>query len=559
MYRILTIWIVLGWFIFSPAQQFGDNFKLAYPELVRQGKTFEVSIITSNDFAKSDKLDLYIIPERGIKLESVIMRTGDEEQNIKVSSASNEGYLYDASMCSINLKEPSLKQDGSFFQILMRFESETVDYSEIEFYGEFRKNNKITGYLKSSKEELFTSYPDHYRVKIDFYKTSLIGERALSLRSQSKFTVSPDLKFDHNLLLGFWLKQDKVRSPFFEIKNKQTNLIEYQLVINQFQILTCESTFHTEYSIIPYFVSNNNWQHFEIELSFKDNEIKFYCNGKEFSVFDLPLTINLSDLEFSFIGPEQGNIKIDQLRFVDLNESIDAVMKNRTFSSFISDSSRVLMQLNFNELNISDLTKYDFVNANNVNLVSSDAPVFGRAPELNIRLMSTYYELTWGGGDFKNASEYYIERAEGEKSYFDIYKTDADNSTDREYSYLSDRKDNSEVVYFRVKQINKDGSLTYSSQVKVGQGKMEEFVVGQNYPNPFNPATQISVEVLEAAEFHIVVYNLEGQKVADLFHGTLSKGEYSFTFNGSELPSGIYLYKVSTPNFNQTKKMILAK
>ena len=258
MYRILTIWIVLGWFIFSPAQQFGDNFKLAYPELVRQGKTFEVSIITSNDFAKSDKLDLYIIPERGIKLESVIMRTGDEEQNIKVSSASNEGYLYDASMCSINLKEPSLKQDGSFFQILMRFESETVDYSEIEFYGEFRKNNKITGYLKSSKEELFTSYPDHYRVKIDFYKTSLIGERALSLRSQSKFTVSPDLKFDHNLLLGFWLKQDKVRSPFFEIKNKQTNLIEYQLVINQFQILTCESTFHTEYSIIPYFVSNNN-------------------------------------------------------------------------------------------------------------------------------------------------------------------------------------------------------------------------------------------------------------------------------------------------------------
>ena len=253
----------------------------------------------------------------------------------------------------------------------MRFESETVDYSEIEFYGEFRKNNKITGYLKSSKEELFTSYPDHYRVKIDFYKTSVIGERALSLRSQSKFTVSPDLKFDHNLLLGFWLKQDKVRSPFFEIKNKQTNLIEYQLVINQFQILTCESTFHTEYSIIPYFVSNNNWQHFEIELSFKDNEIKFYCNGKEFSVFDLPLTINLSDLEFSFIGPEQGNIKIDQLRFVDLNESIDAVMKNRTFSSFISDSSRVLMQLNFNELNISDLTKYDLVNANNVNLVYS--------------------------------------------------------------------------------------------------------------------------------------------------------------------------------------------
>ena len=559
MFRFLIIWVSLVWLVNIPAQQFGDNFKLSYPSLVHQNRTFEVSIITSNDRIKSDKLDLYIIPDRGIKLEAVIMRKENDEKNVKFSSASTEGYLYDATMCSIKLNEPNPAQNSSYFQILMRFRAESVDYSEIEFYGEFRRNNKIVDYLESSKEDLYSSYPNHYRIKIDFYKTTVVGERAVILRPQSYFSLTPDVKFKNDLLLEFWFKQDIVRSPFFEIINKHTNLPEYQLVTNQYQILTCESDFHTEYGISPYFISDNNWQHIEIIFSLKDQEVRFYCNGDEFSVYDLSPSIDLTELKFSFIGSNQGNIKIDQIRFVDLNGSISTVLRNRTFSSFISDSSKVLMQLNLDEQSISDLSNYDFLAMNNIGLTSSDAPIFNRAPELNISPMSNYYELTWSGGDYKNASTYSVERAEGENSFVNIYKTDADNSENKEYSYLSENKENPEVVYFRVKQVNKDGSVTYSSQVKVGQGKMEEFVLGQNYPNPFNPVTQISVDVLEEAEFHVVVYNLEGQKVADLYHGILSQGEHSFKFDGSELPSGIYLYKVSTPNFNQTKKMILAK
>jgi hypothetical protein len=559
MFRFLIIWVSLVWLVNISAQQFGDNFKLSYPSLVHQNRTFEVSIITSNDLIKSNKLDLYIIPDRGIKLEAVIMRTENDEKNVKFSSASTEGYLYDAKMCSIKLNEPNPAQNDSYFQILMRFRAETVDYSEIEFYGEFRRNNKIIDYLESSKEDLYSSYPNHYRIKIDFYKTTVVGERTVILRPQSYFSITPDLKFKNDLLLEFWFKQDKVRSPFFEIMNKHTNLSEYQLVTNQYQILICESDFHTEYSISPYFVSNNNWQHIEIIFSLKDREVRFYCNGYEFSGYDLPPSIDLTELKFSFIGPKQGNIYIDQIRFVDLNGSLGTVLRNRTFSSFISDSSKVLMQLNLDEQSTSDLSNYDFLTMNNISLTSSDAPIFNRAPELNITPMSNYYELTWSGGDYKNVSTYSVERAEGENSFVNIYKIDADNSENKEYSYLSKNNENSEVVYFRVKQVNKDGSVTYSSQVKVGQGKMEEFVLGQNYPNPFNPVTQISVDVLEEADFHIVVYNLEGQKVADLYHGVLSQGEHNFKFDGSELPSGIYLYKVSTSNFNQTKKMILAK
>ena len=88
---------------------------------------------------------------------------------------------------------------------------------------------------------------------------------------------------------------------------------------------------------------------------------------------------------------------------------------------------------------------------------------------------------------------------------------------------------------------------------------LEEFVINQNFPNPFNPSTQISIEVLVDSNFEIVVYSLEGKEVGVLHNGFLAKGKYQFKCDGSELPSGIYLYKVSSPNFSRTKKMILAK
>ncbi|MEJ2196034.1 MAG: T9SS type A sorting domain-containing protein [Ignavibacteriaceae bacterium] len=91
-------------------------------------------------------------------------------------------------------------------------------------------------------------------------------------------------------------------------------------------------------------------------------------------------------------------------------------------------------------------------------------------------------------------------------------------------------------------------------KVKIGQAEIQEFILGQNFPNPFNPSTLISVEVLEASEFEIVVYGLEGQEIEVLFKGYLTQGEYQFKFDGSDIPSGIYLYKISSPNFNQTKK-----
>lgn len=191
--------------------------------------------------------------------------------------------------------------------------------------------------------------------------------------------------------------------------------------------------------------------------------------------------------------------------------------------------------------------------------VKSDAPILARAPELNITLLSNSYELEWSGGDYKQAVSYILERSGENSEYIPVFTIQADNINEKVYSFLDEIDRESEIVYYRIKQINKDGSVVYSSQVKLGQGLMEAFTLGQNYPNPFNPKTSIEIELFEDSDVEVTIFNLEGREIAKLFKGSLTTGTHKFTFDGAELPSGIYLYKVSTPNFSQTKKMILTK
>jgi hypothetical protein len=559
MFRIFTIWISFFWISLIPAQSIGDNFKLAYPDLVHQGKSFEISLITSNEFENADQLDLYIIPQRGIKLDEVILQSENEFKEIEFFSASSDGYLYDAVMCTIDLTGFAPGEGSSFFQLLMKFNSELVDYSEIEFYGEFRRDNRIVNYLNNSSAELASDYPNYYRVKIDFYSATDVGDKALFLQPQSEFSISPELNIENNMLIDFWIMLNQKSSTFLEIKNKQTDLVEYRLATNEFQILTAESEFHIENIILPHFIPNNVWLHFSILFSFDEYKIKFYCNSRLFSEFKLPASVTENEFIISFINSAEGRFWLDQLRILDYNEPIEVAFRNRHYSSFISENSEIKLQFTFNETSLADLIQSEFVLLNNVSLVSSNVPIFSRAPELNLRILNNFYELTWSGGDYPNADIYIAELAKGESGFVEVYGIDAENIKEKKYTFLSERIDNSEIIYFRIKQINKDGSIVYSSQLKVGQGEQEEFIIGQNYPNPFNPTTQISIEVLQGSDFEIVVYSLEGKKISVLHEGFLASGNYQFKFDGSDLPSGIYLFKAWSPNSSQTKKMILAK
>jgi hypothetical protein len=86
-----------------------------------------------------------------------------------------------------------------------------------------------------------------------------------------------------------------------------------------------------------------------------------------------------------------------------------------------------------------------------------------------------------------------------------------------------------------------------------------EFYLTQNYPNPFNHETVIEYQLPLKGKVTVTVYNILGNEVAVLAQGEQEAGTHRIVFNGSDLPSGIYLYRLKTTNIMETRRMILLK
>ncbi|MEO8665396.1 MAG: T9SS type A sorting domain-containing protein [Ignavibacteria bacterium] len=91
-----------------------------------------------------------------------------------------------------------------------------------------------------------------------------------------------------------------------------------------------------------------------------------------------------------------------------------------------------------------------------------------------------------------------------------------------------------------------------------------DFILDQNYPNPFNPKTIINYELPsnvngQRADVKLIVYDLLGKEIVTLVDAKQNPGSYSIDFDGSNLPSGIYLYKLTTGEYIEVRKMTLLK
>jgi hypothetical protein len=108
------------------------------------------------------------------------------------------------------------------------------------------------------------------------------------------------------------------------------------------------------------------------------------------------------------------------------------------------------------------------------------------------------------------------------------------------------------AVYFKK-------AISTSADDLAGVGLPKEYALKQNYPNPFNPSTFIELALPEKADVEIVVFNVLGQKVAEVFKGKINAGQHRFLFDAKGLSSGIYFYHVKANHFKAVKKMTLMK
>ena len=156
---------------------------------------------------------------------------------------------------------------------------------------------------------------------------------------------------------------------------------------------------------------------------------------------------------------------------------------------------------------------------------------------------------------FEPANPVYANPAESVWVYFSarapIFSADTVNTISYTvYSHLDTtvKVTGSFSLIMTLTDVAEDGSILPGS-----------FALFQNYPNPFNPATTISYRLGSASSARLEVYDILGRVVESVDLGRLPAGDGQVVFDGSELASGVYFYRLSAESMSQTKKMILLK
>ena len=143
------------------------------------------------------------------------------------------------------------------------------------------------------------------------------------------------------------------------------------------------------------------------------------------------------------------------------------------------------------------------------------------------------------------------------------------HKSDRNFMSLDTPLDSShEKYYWKVRGINstKKGDWSDTQMFNVGiinsnepTVEITDYELYQNYPNPFNPTTRIQYALPEFTNVKIEIFNSLGQKLAELVNEQQNAGIHEIIFKSEGLSTGVYLYKLTTPFFTESKKMLLIK
>ncbi len=167
--------------------------------------------------------------------------------------------------------------------------------------------------------------------------------------------------------------------------------------------------------------------------------------------------------------------------------------------------------------------------------------------------------LNWSTATETNNLGFEVQRR-SDGDYRTIGFVDGHGTTTEIQNYsFADINPGTGLYHYRLKQIDFDGTTEFSEEIEVEFLNPSKFELKQNYPNPFNPSTNISFSIPEPGLVTLKIYNIIGEIVSELLDEFKEAGIYEINFSADNLPTGIYIAKLSTGNNIQTIKMSLLK
>ncbi len=301
--------------------------------------------------------------------------------------------------------------------------------------------------------------------------------------------------------------------------------------------------------------------------------------GLEFGLSEIELSdeffLQVSGMEYTYDGTKPSFQRLDSVKINGV--PIDPV---KTYS--ITANEMVLGILNYVGITPASVPvildgKTEFealmtytMNQQNILTPQTSGRVFNIMPSVPVELTSfsasvvdNFVNLSWITATELNNSGWDIERksaSEKDNQWKKIgFVKGSGNSTEILKYTFNDKNTNPGKFCYRLKQIDFDGTFSYSKVAEISVKSPDKFGLYQNYPNPFNPSTTINYSIPAAGNVELKIYDILGNEVANLVNETEESGNHSVLFDASKLASGVYLYTLRANNFVQTKKMMLLK
>ncbi len=263
--------------------------------------------------------------------------------------------------------------------------------------------------------------------------------------------------------------------------------------------------------------------------------------------------VNWIPLQGQYTNPGTGSFQPDE----PLYDGTHLTWVHETID--ISAYSGAQIKLRFQLVSDGSLNEDGFYVDNIVVKTFSAVPV--ELASFNAVTTGTEVHLNWQTVSELNNKGFEVQRKpEGAAEWKSLgFISGRGTSTEKADYTFTDKKPAAGRSFYRLKQIDFDGTYKLYNPVEVSFSHVFSFSLAQNYPNPFNPETRINFSVGKTELITLKVFDVLGSETASLVNEVKEPGNYSVSFDGSRLASGIYIYKLTAGAFTSTKKMILTK
>jgi len=546
--KFFILFLVLS-SIFS--QVFAQKISLAqYPDEVVKGEKFAV------------KLDIYTEPEDKIFI---------------IASIDGEVSLHEFLLLEDSIFNVELVKLNQFFIPKNHFPNGFFAQKTFIFADTFVHSSALRSYA------LVMSARTIGEIKIKFlpvklysdsliYDTVGVGKGQLTIKVKSsvektaglcaKFEKEGFIKFNMNekftakngFTLSFWIKTTLMKGKMITFKSgidKSFMIVGLKSGNIFFSINNSIGKYEV---VLPKFVSDGKWHNIIIGQS--DNFLRFYIDGERIDEVLIP---NLLQFEINRPSVRVENVLIDE---IVLLKGGGAGIVERLSRYFVKADTEVIFLLKFENETVNISGNVSGVESSGVKFVPSSAPICSPEVKISAQLKDNNIIINWEVEDPSFIDRFVVERKVRDELFQPVYQIFP--SEQKRYTFVDATAENNAVYYYRVKRVNRNGSIEFSDEVKIGMGLKRDFEIIGNFPNPFNSETRIIYNLFNDTYVKLTVYDIVGREIAILVDGFQSAGRHEISFNlgnvkSNEITSGIYFYKLQTQRGYEIRKMIVIK